>query len=49
MMQPFRDNLMLNYFEYAIKYKHWFFGHYHMDGDLTEKKTVLYQEIRRII
>lgn len=45
MMQPFRDNLMLNYFEYAIKYKHWFFGHYHLDSDLTENKTVLYQKI----
>ena len=26
-------------------YKHWFFGHYHLDRKINEKKTCLYQEI----
>lgn len=39
------ENRMLLYFEDFVKYKHWYFGHYHMDGDLTDRKTVLYQNI----
>lgn len=44
----FPENQMLSIFEDSVEYKHWYFGHYHMDGDLTEKKTVLYQEIRKL-
>lgn len=47
-MECFPDNSMLSNFEERVKYKHWYFGHYHLDGDLTDNKTVLYQEIRRI-
>ena len=41
----FPENKILSYFEDTVKYKHWYFGHYHLDGDLTERKTVLYQKI----
>ena len=42
------ENMMLSCFEGCVEYKHWYFGHYHMDGDLTDKKTVLYNDIKQI-
>ena len=42
---PFPENGMLSYFEEKVTYKHWYFGHYHLDADLTDKKTVLYQSV----
>ena len=47
-LQTFPENIILSEFEKLVKYKHWYFGHYHMDGDLTDTKTVLYQELRKI-
>ncbi|MBQ7879542.1 MAG: metallophosphoesterase [Clostridia bacterium] len=44
----FPENEMLSIVENSVDYRHWYFGHYHMDGDLTERKTVLYQEIREL-
>ena len=46
--EAFPENKMLSYFEDNVKYKHWYFGHYHMDGDLSDKKTVLYDNIIQI-
>lgn len=39
------ENRLLSYFEENVTYKHWYFGHYHLDGDLNDKKTVLYDQI----
>ncbi len=39
------ENHMLSNFEDIVTYKHWYFGHYHMDGDLNDKKTVLYRSV----
>ncbi len=39
------ENHMLSYFEDIVDYKHWYFGHYHMDGKLNDKMTVLYNDI----
>ncbi|MEG1805423.1 MAG: metallophosphatase, partial [Clostridia bacterium] len=49
----FQENRILSYFEDVVEYKHWYFGHYHIDGDIengkTEKlKTALYQDILKI-
>lgn len=41
----FPENRILSYFEENVEYKHWYFGHYHLDGELTENKTVLYQNV----
>lgn len=49
MFSTYPENRMLSNFEERVEYKHWYFGHYHLDGDLTDKKTVLYQKIREII
>ena len=48
IFDSFPENKMLSYFEENVKYKHWYFGHYHMDGKLTNKKTVLYYDIIKI-
>ena len=37
------DQLM--FIDKVVDYKHWFFGHYHFDRKINEKKTCLYQEI----
>lgn len=44
-LNVYPENQLLSYFEDYVKYKHWYFGHYHMDGRLTDNKTVLYQKI----
>ena len=47
-MTAYRENQMLSYFEENIGYKHWYFGHYHEDGEITDRKTALYQNIIKI-
>jgi hypothetical protein len=39
------DNRMLQEFEATIDYDHWYFGHYHLDGQITQKKTALYHNV----
>lgn len=48
-MQVYPENQLLSNFEDVVQYRHWYFGHYHMDGDLNDKMTVLYQEFRQIV
>lgn len=47
-MKCYPENHMQSYFEDIVDYKHWYFGHYHMDGRLNDKMTVLYQDILQI-
>ena len=47
--KEYEDNVILDWFEENVSYKHWYFGHYHLDADLTDKKTVLYQEFVELI
>ena len=49
IMESFPENKMLNYFERTVDYTKWFFGHYHVDGQINEKKTALYDDIVKII
>lgn len=42
------ENKMLTEFEDTVKYKHWYFGHYHVDGDINERKTVVFENVLRI-
>lgn len=46
--KPSFENVMLSYFEENVKYKHWYFGHYHLDGDLRKDKSALYQAIVKL-
>ncbi len=48
-LKPYPDNMALSVFEGLVDYGHWYFGHYHLDGDLTDKKTAIYHEIIRIV
>lgn len=45
--QPGRypENQMLAYFEDIVNFRHWYFGHFHMDARLSDKFTVLYRDI----
>lgn len=47
-MSVYPENRILSYFEDVVDYRHWFFGHYHLDADLNDKKTVLYNTYRVI-
>lgn len=38
----------LIFIDKVVEYKHWYFGHYHHDYKINEKKTCLYQNIVRI-
>ena len=38
----------LIFIDETVTYKHWFFGHYHFDRNIDEKKTCLYQGIVEI-
>ena len=38
----------LNFIDKIVKYKHWFFGHYHFDKSVSKKKTCLYNSIVEI-
>lgn len=43
---------LTNFFEHIVErgviYKHWFFGHYHIDREIDDKHTVLYNTIVRL-
>ena len=43
------ENAMLSYFEERVDYGHWYFAHFHVDGEVTGKKTVLYERILRVL
>ena len=43
----FPENRILSYFEESVRYKRWYFGHYHLNADINDKKTVLYNKIIR--
>lgn len=44
-LNQFMDNAILDYFEENVSYKHWYFGHYHADIKISDKKTCLYYNI----
>lgn len=39
----------LEKFRQCIDYKHWFFGHYHLDRVINDKETVVYDKMIRIM
>lgn len=44
--ETYPENSLFNMLEENVEYGHWFFGHYHMDGDLIKNhKTVLYNNV----
>ena len=47
-VRVYPENRTLTNFEEIVDYGHWYFGHYHVDGDLTDKKTALCNNIIKI-
>lgn len=41
-------NTYFDTIEEKLEFKHWYFGHYHMDSQIDYKHTVVYQRIIRI-
>lgn len=48
-MKTYPDNLILSTFEQSVDYGHWYFGHYHLDGGLTDRKTAVYKKFILVI
>ena len=48
----FEHDKLTNFFEHVVKkdctYKKWYFGHYHVDVDVDEKHTCLYNRIIKV-
>ena len=38
----------LSFVDKTVSYTHWFFGHYHFDRNISNKKTCLYNEIVKL-
>jgi len=47
--EAFGTNRGLSNFEQTVEYKHWYFGHYHIDADITDKKTALYNKVVQVL
>ena len=43
--EEMQENRILSKFSRRLQYNHWYFGHYHRDGNINDKETVLYQKI----
>lgn len=48
-LEETKTNLYLENIENKIKYKRWFFGHFHEDIELDKKATLLFYNITKII
>lgn len=35
--------------EERVNFRHWYFGHFHLDAKLTDKQTVLFNKIERLL
>lgn len=40
---------LLSNFEDVVTFKHWYFGHFHIDAELSDKYTAIYNNIVRIV
>lgn len=47
--KSYPENSLLTSIEEKVEYGQWFFGHYHIDGDVNDKKTAIYDDILRIV
>ena len=52
LMGSIKENIQLNSFfdllEKELKYKHWYFGHFHIDETFNKKHTCLYDKVVKI-
>ena len=45
MVISFEENYLLNWIAENVTYKHWYFGHFHLDVSIDNNKTCLYNDI----
>jgi predicted phosphodiesterase len=44
-IKVFEENYILNWIAENVTYKHWYFGHFHLDVSIDNNKTCLYNDI----
>ena len=44
-IKVFEENYLLNWIAENVTYKHWYFGHFHLDVSIDNNKTCLYNDI----
>ena len=42
------ESHLLSNFEYTVVFKHWYFGHFHLDARISDKYTVLMHEVVKL-
>ena len=42
------ESHLLSNFEDVVEFKHWYFGHFHIDAQLSDKYTVLMNNIVKL-
>ena len=43
--EEMKENGILDEFEERLNYRHWYFGHYHRDENINDRKTLLFQQV----
>ena len=43
------ESHLLSNFEDIVDFKHWYFGHFHIDAELSDKYTALYHEVVKMV
>ena len=38
----------LEYIRHEVTFRHWYFGHWHDDRDITDKDTLLWFDVKRL-
>lgn len=49
LWREYLETAMLTHFEQTVCFKHWYFGHFHIDAELSERYTALYRAVKRLI
>ena len=42
------ESHLLSNFEDVVQFKHWYFGHFHIDAQLSDKYTVLHHKVVKL-
>ena len=46
--KEYKETKMLTHFEQTVSFRHWYFGHFHIDAELSESYTALYHAVKRL-
>lgn len=48
LWKEYKETKMLTHFEQTVSFRHWYFGHFHIDAELSESYTALYHAVKRL-